>query len=80
MPNLAELKVIVSRLSHLADEVTISANHVRTTLLGGLPCSLASQAGTMELRVKSSNVQMSTTWTKLSIPTSTGEGDAQSIH
>lgn len=28
LPNLAELKVIVSRLSHLSDNVAISANHV----------------------------------------------------
>ncbi|KAL1408920.1 Checkpoint protein hus1 [Vanrija albida] len=57
LPNLAELKVIVSRLSHLSDNVAISANH----------------EGTMELRVKSTSLQMSTTWTNLAIPNSIGD-------
>ncbi len=29
LPNLSELKMIVSRLSHVAEDVTLAANHVR---------------------------------------------------
>lgn len=28
LPNLSELKMIVSRLSHVAEDVTLAANHV----------------------------------------------------
>ncbi|RSH84667.1 uncharacterized protein EHS24_006191 [Apiotrichum porosum] len=58
LPNLAELKTIVSRLGHMSEDVTISANH----------------QGTMELRVKSNNLSMTTTWNNLSIPTATDDG------
>lgn len=69
LPGLAELKMVVSRISHLSEDVAISANHVSIRFI--VPLTL--QEGKMELKVKSSKVQMTTTWTNLNIPTSTCE-------
>nr|XP_019048408.1 HUS1 checkpoint protein [Kwoniella bestiolae CBS 10118]OCF27338.1 HUS1 checkpoint protein [Kwoniella bestiolae CBS 10118] len=53
LPNLLELRNIVSRLSHLADDVKVSANH----------------EGRLELTAKSSRVNLTTTWNELNVPT-----------
>ncbi|ORY30828.1 checkpoint protein Hus1/Mec3 [Naematelia encephala] len=53
LPNLTELRNIVSRLSHIADDLKISANH----------------EGTMEFGVKSTRVDLTTSWKNLEIPT-----------
>ncbi|WVR03258.1 hypothetical protein IAU60_000249 [Kwoniella sp. DSM 27419] len=55
LPNLFELRNLASRLSHVADDVKVSANH----------------NGTLQLSVRSSRVNLSTTWNDLSVPTST---------
>ncbi|BEJ16983.1 hypothetical protein CspHIS471_0603840 [Cutaneotrichosporon sp. HIS471] len=59
LPNLSELKTIVSRLGHLAEDVTLAANH----------------NGQLDLRVKTNGVQMSTTWNNLRIPTTADAED-----
>ncbi|KAL7420160.1 DNA damage checkpoint control protein [Cryptotrichosporon argae] len=59
MPNLTELKNIVARLGHLADDVKISANH----------------EGTLEMTVKSNHVDITTTWRNLELPSSTTDQD-----
>ncbi|WRT63399.1 uncharacterized protein IL334_000304 [Kwoniella shivajii] len=60
LPNLLELRNIVSRLSHVADDVKVSANH----------------DGTLELTAKSSRVNLTTTWKNLSVPTATSNDDS----
>ncbi|KAK1921436.1 checkpoint protein Hus1/Mec3 [Papiliotrema laurentii] len=57
LPNLSELRNIVSRLSHIADDVKISANH----------------EGTMELSVADARLDLSTTWRDLRVPTANSE-------
>ncbi|CAD6573581.1 MAG: hypothetical protein TREMPRED_000861 [Tremellales sp. Tagirdzhanova-0007] len=61
LPNLGELRNVVSRLSHLADDLTMSAN----------------LEGTMELAVKdkTGRVNLTTTWKDLHIPQSTTDQD-----
>ncbi|WVF66361.1 hypothetical protein IAT40_001101 [Kwoniella sp. CBS 6097] len=54
LPNLYELRNLVSRLSHVADDVKVSANH----------------EGKLELSVNSTRVNLSTTWTDLGVPQS----------
>ncbi|BEI93921.1 uncharacterized protein CcaverHIS019_0603800 [Cutaneotrichosporon cavernicola] len=54
-----DLKTIVSRLGHLAEDVTLAANH----------------NGQLDLRVKANGVQMSTTWNNLRIPTTADAED-----
>ncbi|WWD22870.1 hypothetical protein CI109_107365 [Kwoniella shandongensis] len=59
LPNLLELRNLVSRLSHVADDVRISANH----------------EGTLELSVNSSRVNLTTSWKDLVNPTSTADDE-----
>ncbi|GMK54198.1 hypothetical protein CspeluHIS016_0107840 [Cutaneotrichosporon spelunceum] len=61
LPNLSELKTIVSRLGHLAEDVSLAANH----------------NGQLDLSVKASGVQMSTTWNNLRIPTTADAEDTE---
>ncbi|WVQ93978.1 hypothetical protein IAU59_001056 [Kwoniella sp. CBS 9459] len=59
LPNLYELRNLVSRLSHVADDVKVSANH----------------EGTLELSVNSPRVNLSTTWKELGVPQSNAVQD-----
>ncbi|WWD06059.1 hypothetical protein V865_004144 [Kwoniella europaea PYCC6329] len=61
LPNLLELRNIVSRLSHLAEDVKVSANH----------------EGRLELTSKASRVNLTTTWNDLSVPSSNTNDDDQ---
>ncbi|WWC67135.1 uncharacterized protein I206_101042 [Kwoniella pini CBS 10737] len=61
LPNLLELRNIVSRLSHIADDVKVSANH----------------EGRLEMTAKSSRVNLTTTWKNLQIPNSLANEDDQ---
>ncbi|OCF33100.1 HUS1 checkpoint protein [Kwoniella heveanensis BCC8398] len=54
LPNLYEMRNLVSRLSHVADDVKVSANH----------------EGTLDLSVNSPRVKLSTTWKDLGVPQS----------
>nr|XP_019006285.1 HUS1 checkpoint protein [Kwoniella mangroviensis CBS 8507]OCF69746.1 HUS1 checkpoint protein [Kwoniella mangroviensis CBS 8507] len=59
LPNLLELRNIVSRLSHMADDVKVSANH----------------EGRLELTAKAPRVNLTTTWNDLSVPSSNIDDD-----
>ncbi|KIR41171.1 HUS1 checkpoint protein [Cryptococcus deuterogattii 99/473] len=61
LPNLQELRNIVSRLAPAADDVEVSANH----------------EGTMELAVRSSKVNLTTTWKELPIPVTNLEEEGE---
>ncbi|WVQ91931.1 hypothetical protein IAS59_005738 [Cryptococcus gattii] len=61
LPNLQELRNIVSRLAPVADDVEVSANH----------------EGTMELAVRSSKVNLTTTWKELPIPVTNLEEEGE---
>ncbi|WWC85520.1 uncharacterized protein L201_000384 [Kwoniella dendrophila CBS 6074] len=61
LPNLLELRNIVSRLSHVADDVKVSANH----------------EGRLELTANSSRVNLTTTWKDLNVPTATSADEEQ---
>ncbi|KAI9633365.1 checkpoint protein Hus1/Mec3 [Dioszegia hungarica] len=61
LPNLTDLRNLVSRLGTMADDVKLSANH----------------EGKMELTVRSKNVDLTTTWDKLHIPTQNTDSEEE---
>ena len=83
LPNLTDLRNVVSRLGHLAENIRISANQVscyhlrpsmhpiQSTCEAGGRSNVGQadwQEGTLEIAVSDKSVELSTTWQNLHIP------------